>query len=177
MPLTLADITADQREHLELCIHEAGHAVTAVALGGVIRSAVVVSGRVTGNQGLTTVDHRPHGTDALIAYAGPWSQSRWRCGGRPTQCDLYTVLDATGCKDDRVLTASGGMHTGADVVPLLTWCWPAVARTATQLHRTGEVYQVDVLAALGITDGGGMTSVQLAAIRSRCREVPPIRAA
>ncbi|BDB41984.1 hypothetical protein Mkiyose1088_13920 [Mycobacterium kiyosense] len=177
MPLTLADITAGQRAHLETCIHEAGHAVAGVVLGAELRNAVVVSSKVTGTEGLTTFSDRPHGTDALIAHAGPWAQARWLAGRRPTQREFYAVLDTTGHKDSRVLTASGGMHTGADVVPLLTWCWPAVARTATQLHRTGEVYQADVLAALGITDGGGMTSVQLAAIRSRCREVPPIRAA
>jgi hypothetical protein len=39
--------------------HEAGHATMAVALGGVIRSAVVASGRVLGVQGLTTVDDMP----------------------------------------------------------------------------------------------------------------------
>ncbi|MDP7720766.1 M50 family metallopeptidase [Mycobacterium sp. TY814] len=177
MPLTLADITAGEREHLETCIHEAGHAVAGVVLGAELRNAVVVSSKVTGTtEGLTTFADRPHGTDPLVAYAGPWAQARWRAGRRPTQREFYAVLDTTGHKDSRVLTASGGIYTGADVVPLLTWCWPAVARTATHLHRTGEVDQRAVLAALGVTDGGGMTSVQLAGIRSRCRTVPPIAA-
>lgn len=178
MPLTLADITASQREHLELCIHEAGHAVAAVALGGVIRSAVVVSSKVTGAEGLTTVDDMPIGSKAEIAFGGVWAQAHFRAGGRPSQREIFAVLASTGCKDDRVLTASSypdGTHNGRDVVPLLEWCWPAVARTATALHRTGEVTQRDVLAALGVDDGGGLCSAQLAAIRSRCRAVPPIR--
>lgn len=179
MTLTNADISAREREHLELCIHEAGHAVAAVALGGVIRSAVVVTGRVTGAQGLTTMepDGLPFGSKAEIAYAGPWSQARWRAGRYPTTRDLHAVFASTGHKDDRVLTASAypdGGHNGRDVVPLVERCWPAVIRVAQALHRSGEVHQRDVCAALGITDGGGPTSVQLAAIRSNCRSVAPL---
>lgn len=178
MALTLADITASERAWLETCIHEAGHAVAGVALGAELRNAVVVRSRVAGVEGLTTFSDRPFGTDALIAYAGPWGQSRWRCGGRPTMRELHAVLASTGCKDERVLTASSypdGTHNGRDIVPLLEWCWPAVARTATQLYRSGEADQCAVLAALGVDDGGGLCSVQLAGIRSRLRDVPPIR--
>lgn len=174
-PLTLADLPAKQRDHLELCIHEAAHSVAAVALGGVIRRAVVASGRVIGNQGLTTVDELPIGREPEIAYSGPWAQARFRAGGRrPTQRELYVVLSTTGHKDDRVLTASGGTYLGRGIVPLLERCWPAVVRVAQQLHRTGQVRQADVLEALDITDDGGLTSVQLASLRSGFRSVPPI---
>ncbi|OBK97748.1 hypothetical protein A5645_05600 [Mycobacterium asiaticum] len=174
MPLTLADITAGEREHLEMCIHEAAHCVVGVALGAELRSAVVARSRVTGLEGLTTFADRPHGTDPLVAYAGPWAQARWRAGRRPTQREFYAVLDTTGHKDSRVLTAAGGTYAGADVVPLVERCWPALARTATRLHRAGEVHQADVLAALGITDGGGPGSTQLANLRAGLRAVPPL---
>ena len=65
--LRLADVTARERQHLGLCIHEGAHAVAAVALGGVIRNAVVSNSRVWGIQGLTTVADMPHGRDPEIA--------------------------------------------------------------------------------------------------------------
>lgn len=171
--LTLADLTANEREQIDLAFHEAGHAVAAVALGGVLHSAVVVNGRVTGNQGLTTLDVMPVGYASEIAYAGPWAQARWCAGQRPTQRELFAVLASTGCKDERVLIASGGTHTGRGVVNLITRCWPSVVRVAQQLVQSGEVHQATVLTALGITDGGGLTSVQLASLRSGFRTVPP----
>ncbi|WP_409437224.1 hypothetical protein [Mycobacterium sp. SMC-14] len=178
-PLTMADVTAAERTHLELCIHEAGHAVAAVALGGEVRSAVVASGRVIGVQGLTTLTHDglPAGRMAEVAYAGPWAEARFRAGRRPTQAETYAVLATHGHEDDRAMiasSASDGHHTGRDVVPLLERCWPAVVRVAQHLHRTGEACQADVLDALAITDGGGRTSVQLASLRSGCRSVPPL---
>ncbi|PBD11483.1 M50 family metallopeptidase [Mycobacterium avium subsp. hominissuis] len=177
MPLTLADLTDKQRRHLETCIHEAGHAVAAVTLGGVIRSAVVASGRVLGVSGLTTVAEMPEGRSPEIAYSGPWAQACWLAGRRPTQREVFAVLATTGHRDDRVLLASGGTHTGHDAVPLLTHCWPAVVRVAQQLYKTGEATQADVLAALSVDDGGGLSSFQLANIRARLRSVPPIERA
>lgn len=176
--ITLADIiTPREREHLELCIHEAAHAVAGVCLGAQLRQAVVIEGKVTGIQGVTTFEpEMPPGSEALTAYAGPWSEARWQAGGRrPTMRELFALWDAGGCKDFRALTAAGGTHLGAPVVPLLERCWPAVVRTAQALHRTAEVHQEDVLAALGIDDGGGRTSVQLASLRSGWgRQVPPL---
>lgn len=175
-PLTLADLTPREREHLELCVHEAGHAVAGVVLGGQLHNAVVTSSRIWGVNGLTKFSDRPHGRDPEIAYAGPWSQARWRAGRRPTQRELFTVLKAGGHKDEQALIASGGTHLGLSVVPLMERAWPAVVRVAQQLHRSGEVTQADVLAALGISDGGGRTSAQLASLRAGMYAVPPLSA-
>lgn len=172
MTLTLADITARERAHLETCIHEAGHAVAGVVLGAQLRTAVVTNSDFWGVNGTTNFADRPHGRDPEIAYAGPWATARWRAGGRPTQRQVLAVLKAGGYKDDRVLLASGGTHLGAPVAPLLERAWPAVVRVARKLHDVGEVTEADVLAALGVTDGGGLTSVQLAGLRSGCRAVP-----
>ncbi|GFG68097.1 hypothetical protein MKUB_55870 [Mycobacterium kubicae] len=171
-PLTLADITARERWHLELAIHEAAHAVAAVALGGTIRNAVVSNSRVMGVEGLTTVTDMPRGRESEIAYSGPWAQARFRAGRRPTQRDVFSILSRGAWKDDRALTAAGGTHLGTPVVPLMERCWPAVVAVAKKLHRDGEVHQEDVLAALGVTDGGGRTSVQLAGLRSGTWSVP-----
>ncbi|MGH3556412.1 hypothetical protein [Mycobacterium sp.] len=172
--LTLADITVREREHLELSIHEAAHAVAGVVLGAQLRNAVVTNSRLWGVDGRTNFADRPHGRDPEIAYAGPWAQARWRAGSRPSQRQVFAVLRAGGYKDDRALIAAGGTYLGTGVTPLLERCWPAVTRVAQQLHRSGEVTESDVLAALGVDDGGGRSSVQLAAIRSNCRSVPPI---
>jgi hypothetical protein len=166
MTLTWADVTPADLRRIEVCFHEAGHAVAAVALGGVIRSAVLAGGRVTGVQGLTTVDEMPVGRTAEIAYSGPWCQARWRADRRPGMADLYRVLDTTGHRDDKALCAAGGMVAAAGVVPLLERCWPSVVKVAQKLVRDGEVRHEDVCEALGLTDDGGPGSLELALIRS-----------
>lgn len=181
-PRAMADLTAKERLHVELCVHEAAHAVTGVTLGAQLRTSVVVRSRIWPPEGLTCFESRdfPEHRNAEIAYSGPYGQAKFRAGGRrPSQQQVFSVLRTCGYKDDRVLTAStpaDGVHTGRDVVPLLNRCWPAVLRVAQQLARTGEVHQADVLAALGVDDGGGLTSVQLASLRSGLRTVPPIAA-
>lgn len=175
-PLTLADLTPREREHLELCVHEAGHAVAGVVLGGQLHNTVVTSSRIWGVNGLTTFSDRPHGRDSEIALAGPWSQARWRAGRRPTQRELFAVLKAGGHKDEQALIASGGTHLGLPVVPLIEMTWPAVVSVAQVLHRSGEASQAEVLGALGITDGGGRTSAQIASLRAGMHPVPPLSA-
>lgn len=180
--LTLADLPAKKREHLELCVHEAAHAVAGVIYGARLRSAVVASGRVLGNQGMTRFepDDFPDYRKAEVAYSGSYGQAKFRAGGRrPSQRELYAVLGTCGYKDERSLTAAAaasatGDHSARDVVPLLERCWPAVITLAQQLRRSGEVRHDDVLAALGVTDGGGLTSVQLASLRSGSRPLQPI---
>lgn len=174
-PLTMADLTTRERNHLEICVHEAGHAVAGVALGGRLRSAVVTNSRVWGVDGLTSFSDRPHGRDPEIAYAGPWAQAKFRAGGGdncPTQRQVLAVLNAGGYRDDRMLIASGGTHLGHFVTPLIERTWPAVIRVARRLYDTGEATHADVLAALGITDDGGPGSSQLAGLRAGMRPVP-----
>jgi hypothetical protein len=175
MPLTLADLTAEQRQHLEICVHEAAHAVAGVARGAELRNAVVIRGKVTGIEGLTTFSDAPWGIDPLLAYAGPYGQAKFQAGGRrPTQRAMFAVFDGGGRKDAIVLSLAGGFHTGAAVEPVIDKCWPGVIRIAQQLFSQGEVIETDVLTALGITDGGGPSSAQLAGLRSGFRRVPPI---
>ncbi len=71
----------------------------------------------------------------------------------------------TGCHDNKVLTAAGGPAAGSAVVGLLTRHWSAVRKLAQVLYRDGTAGHDVVLAALGVTDGGGPGSAQLAGLR------------
>jgi hypothetical protein len=175
MSLTINDITPREREHLEICVHEAAHAVAGVMHGAQLRNAVVASGRVTGVQGLTKFADAPRGIDAKLAYAGPYGHAKFQAGGRrPTQRQIHSVFASGGRCDHTVLSLAGGTHTGASVVPLIDECWPGIIRVAQKLYSEGEVLHSDVCEALGLTDNGGPSSAQLAGLRSGFRKVPPI---
>jgi hypothetical protein len=172
----MAALTDADRQRLCTSVHEAGHAVAATVLGGRISTAVVFDretavvchGKETPMLGKTVHDEVPTGTLPMITYAGPWAEARFLAGARPTHRDLSSVLNATGHLDDKALCAGGGYREGAPVVPLLERCWPSVVTVAKRLLRDGEVGHEAVCAALGLTDGGGCTSYELALIRSGC---------
>ncbi|OBG00694.1 hypothetical protein A5773_04190 [Mycobacterium sp. 852014-52450_SCH5900713] len=149
--LTLADLTAAERERAALAFHEAGHAIAATLLGGRIRAAVISEGRAFGMLGKAVHDQVPGGGWPSILYAGPWAEARFRAGRRPTQRELFTALEHNGC-DDRELSRAGGSVTGAGVVPLLERCWPSVAKLAAQLWSNSDVRHGDVCAALQIPE-------------------------
>lgn len=168
--LTLADLSAADRERIAVCFHEAGHAVASVALGGAVTMAVVGPNGSGGAMGEVQHNHVPVGAMSAITYAGPWAQARWLAGRRPTQRDLYAVLDGHGCRDYAALQASGDTAEASRIVPLLERCWPAITTLAVKTlyhpRKACLARNADVLAALGITDGGGPGSHQLAMIRS-----------
>jgi len=60
------------------------------------------------------------------------------------------------------------------VQPLLERAWPAVVNLAHKIHVDAEATHDDVCKALGITDGGGTGSSQIASLRAGLRRVPPI---
>lgn len=180
-PLTRADLTDRERRHLAACVHEAGHAVACAVLGGEVGSAVVSNSRVFGVEGVTTFNRLPDTIDARVTYAGVFAEARWEHGPRPTTAQLRQ-LRSRNCDDERQLCAAGvrdmsGNPTAearAAVPPMIDRCWPAVTRVAQQLFTTGEATHDDVLAALGVTDGGGLGSSQLASLKAGLRRVPPI---
>lgn len=180
-PLTRADLTDGQRRHLAACVHEAGHAVACAMLGGEIRSAVVTNGKVSGLQGFTTFAQLSEHIDPRVTYAGMFAEARWEYGPRPTAKQLRHLRIANS-SDDRRLCAAGvqdmyGNPTAearSTVPPLLDRAWPAVVRVAQQLFITGEATHDDVCKALGVTDGGGTGSSQIASLRAGLRTVPPI---
>jgi hypothetical protein len=53
---TVDDLSDAERERIALAVHEAGHTVAGVLLGGALRCAVVGHSRAFGPQGLTSFD-------------------------------------------------------------------------------------------------------------------------
>ncbi|OBF93043.1 hypothetical protein A5773_20055 [Mycobacterium sp. 852014-52450_SCH5900713] len=183
-PLAFADLTAREQIGLRTAIHEAGHAVAATVLGGRIHAAVLTDGRVSGIHGKTVHAEVAAGSWPSVVYAGPWAEARWLDGKRPSQRLLFAILEGSGHLDNKALCAAAAADVSGDtsnearltVPPLLEMTWPAVVSVAQVLHRQGEARHDDVCKALGISDGGGPGSAQLAHIRAGLRPVPPIDA-
>lgn len=167
--ITINDLTDGERKLLALCTHESAHAVMAVALGARLRTAKVFGNRITPDRtdtvtpsGFTLIDGMPPGREPEIAFAGVWGQSYWLAEfRRPSQREVYSVLDTTGCHDKAMLVGDG-MSVAAGIVPMVERLWDPITTIAGRLHREGTASHTDVLAALGITDGGGPGSYQLA---------------
>ena len=177
--MTAADLrgvaTDRQMEELRRCFHEAGHAIAATIYGGEIRTAVVLrpgtlvaAGAKHG--GFTAYTAPAEGREAEVTFAGPYTESRWLTGPHPTATALRASM-CTNHQDDAALRRlfASNAETGNAVAPLIERAWPAVVTLARKLLRDGQARHPDVLAALGITDGGGPGSFQLANIRSGMR--------
>ncbi|MGV0646770.1 M50 family metallopeptidase [Mycolicibacterium sp. XJ2546] len=154
-------MTEAELDRIAAAFHEAGHCVSSVILGGRVHQAVIHKD----GGGQTEFDVMPAGTDAAVTLAGPWCEARWTIGRRPGPADLRRIL-AANQSDDHALCAAGGAHTGAEVVPLLERCWPAVKAVTTKLYFKGRASHQDVCKALGLVDDGGPSSLGLAMIRS-----------
>lgn len=186
-PLTWADLTDREQMSLRIAVHESSHAIAGALLGGRVRSAVMTNSRVWGVDGLTTFEDIPVSTSPAIAYAGPFGEARWLEGRHPSQRTLSALMRGSGHGDHRAICAAaasadvyGYGNTSAEarrtVPPLLDRAWPAVINLAKKIHVDGEATHDDVLKALGVTDGGGRSSSQLASLKAGLRRVPPIAA-
>lgn len=145
-------LTDEEREMLELAVHEAGHAVAAVALGAQIeRGYVLWHEEDDGVRGRVLVASMPPGdVKPQIAYAGPWAQARVQYGTSwPTPQQVDSVMERYG-RDDRPMCRSGE-DEGREVIQLVDHCWPAVIEVARELMRNGEVQHKHVVAALGLS--------------------------
>lgn len=171
MPPRLAALAAHERARIELCWHEAGHAVAGILYGGRLTRSTLTDGTVRRGfagrpSGATTFGTLPSGRHAEVAYAGVWGQARGRMGRRPGPRDLHRVMDSTGCRDRQVLVAAGGLDAGDAVVPLLERCWPSIAELAELLHRTGSVSHTDVLRSLRLSADPVVRSLEVSMIRA-----------
>ena len=65
-----------------------------------------------------------------------------------------------------MLLASGGTAAGAEVVPLLERCLPAISGVAARLWSDNAVTHADVWQELGLSTDPATRGVELAMIRS-----------
>lgn len=121
---TPADLSEAERDRIAVAVHEAGHAVVGVVLGGVLHTSVVGSSKVTGLQGLTSFADLSAARDGEVSLAGPWAEAKWATGRRPTFADLDPHLSCTRHDSDAMmLTRSGGMAAALPVTALIERCW------------------------------------------------------
>ncbi|SIG59530.1 Uncharacterised protein [Mycobacteroides abscessus subsp. abscessus] len=159
---TRVDFAAKMKPHeldgFDVAIHESGHAVRGLLLGGEVHTAGIYGGPVTGFHGRTRFREaftREHVSP--VAHAGPHSHASWVHGSRrPTIAQVDAVLAAGGCHDmaqiERAHAMSGGLlavdKPGED--HLLNRTWPGVMMLAAELYRRGELDHDAVLSALGL---------------------------
>jgi hypothetical protein len=130
---------------IDLAVHEAGHAVTGVVHGGVLRTAIVSSSRVYGLSGLTQFRDLAAAERGTTALAGPWAEKRFRTKTAPRSSGLTYGSVCTGDDASLIAAAEGGLPHVWRVVPLIDRLWPAVGRIAVQLYQQSEIGHNDVL--------------------------------
>lgn len=150
-------------------MHESGHCVASVIFGPGIERAVLTPNN-RHHAGFTEHNNRPDavGMHPLITAAGPMAEARHRFGPRPTQRQVFAVLDVNS--HDYATPRASGNPSPTDAAPLLDRCWTAVIELARVLDERGEIGEGDVLAALRVPPGDAETRY-LTELRSGYRAV------
>lgn len=165
-----------ERDRLGLAVHEAAHAVVGVLNGGAVERAGLTA---DGSDGLCEFTEASFGHDAsryrraLVAAAGPAAAAIFAHGDVPTARQLERHLGDADREELRL--AALHSHASADeqrweVLPVVRRCWRPIGALAAQMFAGHEIGHDDVCAALGVTDGGGLCSVELATIATAARE-------
>jgi hypothetical protein len=159
----------------ELAIHEAGHAVAAVLLGGTVDLARLFGHNRNDPWGLTTYHRMPEWSRRSVMYAGPWAEARWRTGHSPTAAELHRAfgINTSDCSQLFARRDPGDLDH-LDIVPALQRSWKPMIRVAQQIARKGEADDGYVRAALGLSRDPDLAAYQLAAGRSG--STPPVHA-
>ena len=165
-------LTAAERERLGLCVHEAAHAVVGVLNGATVERATLTEGGTDGTCDFTA-DSFAHDCTryhrALVAAAGPAAAATFHHDDRVTVRQIERHLGSSDREELRL--ASLHSYTSADeqlgaALPVVRRCWRPIGALAAKMFAGHEIGHDDVLTALGVTDGGGPHSVELATIRN-----------
>lgn len=156
---------------LELAVHEAAHAVVGVVHGARLLRAKLAADSTSGHTQFTAESFTAGGPlvyRSHIAAAGAVAEAMFAHGPRPT----LRQIEARLCGSDRDELHAEAMATlhpvpvpAAELQRLLSRCWTAVGDLAADLYLGRAITHARVCAALGVTDGGGPGSAQLAMIR------------
>jgi len=160
-------LTPADMERIAICVHEAGHAVAGVVLGGKVKNSVVHQiADNHGRLGLTEFSFIPEAAEPLAAYAGPYAETRWRNHNtRPGIREIAAVMGNSGQLDHRSICVASALGQTGAVVPLMERCWPAVRKVAENLFY-GSIGHRDVCAALGLSHDPRGAAFQLSLIQS-----------
>lgn len=168
----LARLAPADGERLGLCVHEAAHAIVGVLNGGTIERARLTEGGTDGECDFTAesfAHDRTRYRRALVAAAGPAAAAIFSHGPQPSGRQLDAHL-GSGDREVLRLAAFHSYLTSDEqlwaALPVVRQCWRPIGILAAKMMRGQEINHDDVLAALGVTDGGGPGSAQLAAIRN-----------
>lgn len=181
MTVTLTD---EQRNRLAPAFHEAGHAVVGVLHGATVGRAELVRGGPRTNPDGTFGVCRYESFDFIaearrrdIAAAGTIAEAVVRFGPEPTprQIDQVLARNSNDRAELRRLCFAAGEPVSvptAEVLPLVTRCWPSLAELAHRLVKDGEFGHSDVLAALSIPAGASADVVARYASAIRNGSIP-----
>lgn len=165
-------LTRTERERLGLAVHEAAHAVVGVLNGANVERATLTDDGQDGTCNFTAdsfVRDVSRYRRALVAAAGPAAAAIFAHNDTPTARQLDAQLGAADREELRL--AALHSYTSADeqlwaALPVVRRHWRSIGTLAAQMFAGHEIDHDDILAALGITDGGGPGSAQMATIRS-----------
>ncbi|PXW34053.1 UNVERIFIED_CONTAM: peptidase M50B-like protein [Williamsia faeni] len=140
--------TCTPADRAAAAMHEAGHAVAAVLLGGTITEVTLdpVGGGLTQFTGV-----RP-GAVHEVSYAGPYAEARHRAGHLPTLGQIRAVFRDCAGHDHAALIASGNPWPRG-IESAVEYLLPHIARVALALNTTGRLDHAGVTAALGFPAG------------------------
>lgn len=174
-------LTEADRNRLGLCLHEASHAVAGVLAGATIERAALTDDGTDG-ECTFTADSFAHDSRryhrALVAAAGPVASAVFTHGDGPSPRQLDAALGDGDREELRLATFHSERNHQemlAAAVPVVRRCWPSITALAVQIWAGNDVTHDDVLAALGITDGGGPRSPQLSLIASGAVTPRPLK--
>lgn len=174
-------LTDAERDRLGLCLHEAGHAVAGVLAGATVERAALTDdgtdGECTFTEGSFATDARRYHR-ALVAAAGPVASAIFAHGDTPSPRQLEAHLGDADGEELRLATfhsTENHQEMLAAALPVVNRCWRSITALAAQMFAGNEIDHNDVLGALGVTDGGGLGSPQLALIASAMRDPRPVK--
>ena len=169
--MTGYQLSDTDRQRLGLAVHEAAHAVVGVLHGATVESATLTADGSDGDCTFTSevFATSTRGHRSLIAAAGAAAAAVFHHGPQPSLRQVEAQLGDSDREDLRLTSLSSRQSLPeqlTEVLPVVLRCWSAIGTLAAGLYLGNELSHADVCTALGLADGGGPGSLELAIIRS-----------
>ncbi|MGV9635751.1 hypothetical protein ACWDO0_16330 [Nocardia rhamnosiphila] len=142
----------EELSRLQLCAHEAGHAVWAVLSGERITECFVKGGH--GRVDIEGVSRYSAG----IAWAGPYAELVYAHRGQPPEEAVTAALADLSAAD----RAEMGGRRPREVESAVRFAMPAIRELAARIFKYGSATHADVERALGVQPGRDIDTVRWA---------------